>query len=246
MKQMLFGSIQWKPHKTKHWLFLPLSLFIHASVLASLVVVPLLEVDSNLPQVKEFGVLLVSPAAIPAPGVPGRRGNPKGTPQPKDRPDSAPKPPPAKTGILIAPLVIPDTIDEEEIFDPDLGPGFDDRGIVDGFEEGDGDIMGRDLFPTKSDDIVFTPVEKPRLIKKVIPKYPEIALKVRATDTVIIEATTDCHGRVSDARVVKGHPLLNQAALDSVRRWIYEPYLINGIPKPVRFTVTITFRLDST
>ena len=246
MRQILFGSIQWKTHTTKRWLFLPLSALLHASVLASLVVVPLLQAESNLPQVKEFGIFLVSPASIPAPGVPGRRGNPKGTPKANDRPGSEPKPPPVKSGILIAPMVIPDTIEEEEIFHLDQGPGFDDRGIVDGFEEGDGTLIGLKWLQTDSDDIVFTPVERPRLIKKVIPKYPEVALKVRATDTVIIEATTDVHGRVSDARVVRGHPLLNQAALDAVRRWVYEPYLINGIPKPVRFTVTITFHLDST
>jgi TonB family protein len=63
---------------------------------------------------------------------------------------------------------------------------------------------------------------------------------------VIIEATTDTFGRVSEARVIKGHPLLNQAAVEAIRRWIYEPFLINGVPKPVRFTVTITFRLDNT
>lgn len=247
MKNVIFGCVLEKKISGKRWMYLPLSVIAHATIIASVVLVPLLNADSNLPEMKEYGILMVSPAPIPRPGVPGRKGNPEGKIQRENSEGKKPPQPVKRSGILIAPVVIPDTIEDEEDIYPEFSPGLGDSGIAEGFEDGDGDVLlGPNLVPTGIDDTLFTPVERPRLIKKVIPRYPEIALRVRATDTVIVEATTDTFGRVSEARVIKGHPLLNQAAIDAVRLWVYEPFLINGVPKPVRFTVFITFRLDKT
>jgi protein TonB len=44
--------------------------------------------------------------------------------------------------------------------------------------------------------------------------------------------------------VLRGHPLLDEAALDAVRRWAYVPTLLNGVPVPVIMTVTVNFRLE--
>ena len=60
---------------------------------------------------------------------------------------------------------------------------------------------------------------------------------------VIIEATTDIYGRVANMKVLRSIPLLDQAALDAVRQWVYEPMIINGRPRPVIFTVTVRFQL---
>ena len=57
----------------------------------------------------------------------------------------------------------------------------------------------------------------------------------------MIEATIDEEGKVADARVVKSVPLLDQAALDAVRQWEYQPSLLNGVPTPVVMTVTVKF-----
>jgi protein TonB len=50
-------------------------------------------------------------------------------------------------------------------------------------------------------------------------------------------------GRVADARVLSGHPLLDDAALDAVRQWRYRPTLLNGQPISVIMTVTVRFAL---
>jgi periplasmic protein TonB len=50
-------------------------------------------------------------------------------------------------------------------------------------------------------------------------------------------------GFVTDAQVVSGHPILNEAAIDAVRQWQYSPTLLNGAPVPVLATVTIIFNL---
>jgi protein TonB len=60
---------------------------------------------------------------------------------------------------------------------------------------------------------------------------------------VIIEAQTDMYGRVRDVKVLRSIPLLDQAAIDAVRQWVYEPMIINGRPRGVIFTVTVRFTL---
>jgi protein TonB len=49
---------------------------------------------------------------------------------------------------------------------------------------------------------------------------------------------------VSDARVLRGHDLLNAAALNAVKQWKYSPTYLNGDPVPVIATVTISFKLE--
>jgi protein TonB len=50
---------------------------------------------------------------------------------------------------------------------------------------------------------------------------------------------------VKDLRVTSDTPaLLNQAAMDAVRQWQYEPFVKDGKAVPVAFTVTVTFALN--
>lgn len=85
--------------------------------------------------------------------------------------------------------------------------------------------------------------EKPKLLKLAKPVYPKEALRSKISGIVIMEATTDVYGKVQNVKVKEGHPVLNEAAVEAVKKWIYEPYLIDGKPKPVRFTVTVNFSL---
>jgi TonB family protein len=87
-------------------------------------------------------------------------------------------------------------------------------------------------------------IKTPRLIKKVDPVYPEIARQAGVEGYVILEVETDTNGRVQDARILRSIPILNQAAIDAVKQWVYEPLVIDGIPKPAIYTVTVRFSLD--
>jgi protein TonB len=84
-------------------------------------------------------------------------------------------------------------------------------------------------------------IMEPRKIKDVQPVYPAIAQSARVSGAVVIEATIGSDGKVTDAKVVRSIPLLDQAALDAVRQWEYTPTLLNGVPVPVLTTVTINF-----
>jgi TonB family protein len=84
-------------------------------------------------------------------------------------------------------------------------------------------------------------IKAPTKIKDVKPVYPAIARSARVAGMVTIEATIGPDGKVIDATVVRSIPLLDQAALDAVQQWEYTPTLLNGVPVPVRVTVTINF-----
>jgi len=84
----------------------------------------------------------------------------------------------------------------------------------------------------------------PKLIKEVEPVYPEIARQARVEGVVIAEATTNVYGQVIEVKVLRSIPLLDQAAVDALKQWVYEPMVINGTPRPVTFTVTLQFTLD--
>ncbi|HRD03040.1 MAG TPA: energy transducer TonB [Candidatus Saccharicenans sp.] len=86
-------------------------------------------------------------------------------------------------------------------------------------------------------------IKPPQLIKRVDPVYPEAARQAGVEGTVVLEVTTDIYGRVANIRVLKSVPSLNQAAIDAVKQWVYEPLIIDGQPKGVIFTVTVDFKL---
>ena len=87
-------------------------------------------------------------------------------------------------------------------------------------------------------------IRPPRLIKQVDPVYPAIARQARVEGIVILEATTDIYGRVMSLKVLRSIPLLDQAAIDAVRQWVYEPMIIQGNPREIVFTTTVRFTLD--
>src|SRR5205085_5042671 len=87
-------------------------------------------------------------------------------------------------------------------------------------------------------------IRAPNKVKDVKPVYPPIAQSARVQGVVIIEATIGPDGRVKDAKVLRSIPLLDQAALDAVKQWVYSPTLLNGVPVPVIMTVTVNFTLQ--
>ena len=90
----------------------------------------------------------------------------------------------------------------------------------------------------------FVNVDRELAHQPVPPIYPEIAVKARLQGTVVIEATVNERGRVTNVSLLQGAPLLTDAALEAVRKWVYMPTLLNGVPTPIIMTVTVHFRLN--
>ena len=85
-------------------------------------------------------------------------------------------------------------------------------------------------------------VRNPTKIKDVAPVYPAIARSARVSGTVQIELTVGPDGKVADWRVVKGVPLLDEAALDAVKQWEYTPTRVKGVAVPVIINVAVNFK----
>jgi periplasmic protein TonB len=86
-------------------------------------------------------------------------------------------------------------------------------------------------------------IREPRNLRRVNPAYPDIARAARVQGLVVLECTLTPQGRVSDIRVMAGHPLLSPAATRAVEQWLFTPTLLNGVPVPVILTVTVKFEL---
>ncbi len=87
-------------------------------------------------------------------------------------------------------------------------------------------------------------VQQANLIRQVKPPYPHLAKQARIQGAVVLEAVISKQGGVENLRVISGHPLLIQAALDAVKQWKYKPTLLNGEPVEVVTTVTVNFNLS--
>jgi periplasmic protein TonB len=81
------------------------------------------------------------------------------------------------------------------------------------------------------------------LIRRVEPIYPTIARNVGAQGAVLIKAVISTEGRIEQAQIVSGSPLLSKAALDAIQQWRYRPYYLNDKPVEVETEITVMFTL---
>jgi TonB family protein len=116
-------------------------------------------------------------------------------------------------------------------------------GIEGGVEGGVVGGMPGEITSGKEEAYVRITGNPPKLIKEVSPVFPEIARVARIEGLVILEAKVDKDGKVREARVLRSIPLLDQAAIDAVKQWEYEPFLVNGEPMAFILTVTVSFKL---
>lgn len=82
-----------------------------------------------------------------------------------------------------------------------------------------------------------------KILTRVVPAYPALARQARIQGTVNLIGVIATDGTVKELRVISGHPLLAQAALDAVRQWVYRPTLMNGEPVEVQAPIEVRFTL---
>jgi protein TonB len=87
-------------------------------------------------------------------------------------------------------------------------------------------------------------VQAARIVNRVQPVYPPLARQTRISGTVRLHAIISKDGTIKELEVTSGHPLLQQAALDAVRQWRYQPTLLNGEPVEVDTTIDVIFSLN--
>lgn len=168
-------------------------------------------------------------------------------------PDIPPPPrssPPATQDVVTdaAPTHAPDRI-EPEVAIP-RSPGIVPSDIPGGMPDGvDGAVLLNILPPPVPPTTRREPVRPggdirpPTKIKHVAPIYPPIAQTNHVQGIVILEAVINEAGEVSQLRVLRSAPLLDEAAMNAVRQWRFTPTLLNGQAVPIVMTVTVSFQL---
>ncbi|HET7291636.1 MAG TPA: energy transducer TonB [Vicinamibacteria bacterium] len=228
------------------WL-LPMSVLIHATLGLSAAVLRLMTPE---------------PLPIPAGGVRAFLVEPPGATPPPPPPAPAPKgivarrspdpPPDRPKPALTAPREEPEPIAPEPQLDLAAVDGV--AGGVEGGVPGGtfggivGGIVG-DLPPTPPPPRPPVRLEKgvkePRKVKHVDPRYPEIAARANVRGIVVLECLVSPQGRVTELKVLRSsNPLLDEAAVEAVKQWVYTPTLVDGVPVAVIFTVTVQFQLN--
>lgn len=76
------------------------------------------------------------------------------------------------------------------------------------------------------------------------PVYPQDAKDKKVEGTVILCVRIDEKGLIEDIRVSRTIPLLDQAAVDSIKNWKYEPVIVEGRAVPAVFSVRVRFKLE--
>lgn len=225
-------------------LALPLSIVIHLTAVALVIGVPLMS-PGSMPPVQVYSAFLApAPSPVPPPPPPrggGKTGGGKRTPIQKQLV--------VESGKFVVPIDIPEEIPTEEL----AGYGVE-GGVPWGVDYGEEKPVWNEalekLIAVATEEKEQEPVRtggeiiQPKLLRRIEPDYPAAARDAKIEGVVILEATTDVYGRVQSVKVLRSVPLLDQAAIEAVRQWVYEPMVINGRPRSVTFTVTITFKLQ--
>jgi protein TonB len=244
--------------RRKNPLTLVVSVVTHGSLIAALILIPLFQ-EQLLPHIAIFEPL--PPPVARTSAVELVRT------QQQSAPAQAPAPAPT---ALLAPIAIPDTIPRivdqpnagEAGFMPG-GPGTVGIGIpgIVAFGDPNGTVAtpppappAPPPAPPKAPDVAPAPTApvrrggelmKSSLVHQVTPVYPPLAIKTRTEGAVMIEAVITRQGTIDPARVrvLKGHILLDQAAVDAVLQWRYKPTTLNGEAVEILTTIAINFTL---
>jgi TonB family protein len=82
------------------------------------------------------------------------------------------------------------------------------------------------------------------IVSKVAPNYPPLARQARIEGTVFLRADIDKDGNVEKMDLISGHPMLSPAAVEAVKQWKYEPYIVDGNVLPVETIIRVSFALE--
>lgn len=225
--------------RSKSALTASVSVAAHVVVLGALLVLPLLSDDRLPEQAGEVRAFFATPLELQPPPPPPPPAAARAAAR-----VAAPRPVPKDA--FTVPVEVPQQIVPEAGIDLGVEGGASGGveggvpgGVVGGIVGGLPEAPPPPVQPLRVGDVV----KEPRKLKDVQPVYPPLALSSRLQGVVILECVVNTRGRVQEAKVLRGVPLLDQAALDAVREWVYSVTLVDGVPVPVIMTVTVSFRL---
>jgi protein TonB len=236
----------------QRWTTTVVSALAHVSVIVVVALSALYATDA-LPEPRETMAVFIAGPVPPPPPPPAiaevepKRVKPVATRAPSPRRAPVIAKTPVAAPIEAPAAITPETgLEGGEFAAAEIEPGFE-TGIPGGVAGG---IVGGVITalpppppPPATPVRVGGDIATPRLIHRVDPEYPPIAVNAQIQGIVILEATVDATGAVTDTRVLRSHSVLDEAAVDAVEQWRYEPLRLNGIAQPFVLTVTVSFSL---
>jgi len=85
--------------------------------------------------------------------------------------------------------------------------------------------------------------QPPKPVRTPRPEYPHAAFKARIEGRVLVEVLIDAQGHVARSRVIQSTPGLDDAALATVRQWLFQPAVKNGQPTATLAHIPVQFRI---
>jgi TonB family protein len=92
----------------------------------------------------------------------------------------------------------------------------------------------------------FVPIEKqPIIVKRVNPKYPEMARRTGIEGRVWANVWIDKEGKIHRIDIIRSDSeFFNQPVIDAINQWIFTPALMNKGPVPVWVSLKFDFKLN--
>jgi protein TonB len=221
------------------------SLTLQTLLVAILIVIPLLY-GEHLPIIQPWlSITIPVPRPIPEPPPQEQATAPSSRPSLQQsrvfRPSFAPRQIPSGYAVI----------------SDDPGPIAISIGTapVTGFSTNVGLLLGPAIAPAPVTRPVVEPAKMPepirvggdvqqaKLIRQVIPAYPEIARRARVSGTVRLVGVIAKDGTIEQLQVVSGNPLLVPSAVNAVRQWMYRPTILNGAAVEVVAPIDVIFTL---
>ena len=217
----------------------PLSFLVQALVIFILILIPLIMTE-GLPTRLLMAAVMAPPPPPPPP------------PPPAPKIEHVQRVSEIINGELRTPSKIPkkvQMIQEDEAPPPSSGVV---GGVVGGVPGGSaGGVIGGLVASTAPPPKVATP-QKLRISSGVAdghkiggsdPVYPQMAKIAHVQGDVVLQALISKTGTIENLRAISGHPILIQAAMDAVRQWRYNPWVLNGEAVEVETTITVKFHM---
>jgi protein TonB len=249
--ELFTGLVVSDPPRKRRSVSWPVSVVGHVVGLGLIVLVPIFWQDAPPEHTDYIRALLYNPPPPPPPPLPKGSGVVEKQEPPKQTtPEVKPSEPEFTAPVTPKeePLKPEARAPETEQAGSESGS---DMGVPEGMEVGvEGGVVGGvpggvigGVIGGTGDIPVMDYDTPPRLIKQTRPVYPQDAFIKKIEGVVEVEILIDATGRVSRARVMRSVPLLDQAAIETVKQWVFSPAIKGGRPVATTAIAPVTFRI---
>jgi periplasmic protein TonB len=222
----------YRTHLTRTWRVTGAVLLAHVAV-AWLLMQGLI---SHQPTTGEVDNVIMASAVMDMPAPPTPKPQPVQT-KPQAQSKALPKPwPTVQPALHPSPVVTQATPSEAAPIVPAAAPTASATPVAPGHQRSN----------TTPNPVVSLPSSDADYLNNPAPAYPRMSRRQGEQGTVVLRVFINTEGRAEKAeiRTSSGYSRLDEAALDTVKRWRYLPGKRAGVPEAMWFNVPIRFVLD--